>query len=90
MPAPEPAGLMILRANMNKRIKRYGSLLSTKSDEELFEEGGPLRLTDEERTAIVTRLDGDVYNVMPRLFALVRLSAALLAGGATYNHPIVG
>jgi hypothetical protein len=77
MPVPEPGDLMILRANVNKRIERYGSLLcAIKRYEKLFEEGGPLQVTDEERTAITTRLDGDGYNVMPHLFALVRLNAA--------------
>jgi hypothetical protein len=81
------AGLMIRRANVNERIKRYSQLLSNiESDADLYTDGSPLQLTAEEREEIVKVLEGDLYpirSICP--FVLFRLDAALSDGGVTWK-----
>jgi hypothetical protein len=85
------AGLMICRADVNKRIKRYGDILKAiKNDQNLHDETSPLQLTSEERKEIVERLDGDLYlESQFRLYVLLRLDDALSDGGAEHNYRII-
>lgn len=87
------AGLMILRANVNQRIERYGQVLRTlENGADLFEEGSPLQLTSQEKHEILKRLDGDVYTQLPNhvcKYVLLRLDSALSGGEATYELPHV-
>lgn len=85
------AGLMILRANINKRIERYGSLLNwIDKGEDLYSANSPLQLTSEERNEILEVLDGDIYNFdQIRKFILLRLDSALVDGGASYTQSII-
>jgi uncharacterized protein with ParB-like and HNH nuclease domain len=80
-------GLMICRADVNKRIKRYGRILKTiTDDQDLYETTSPLQLTPEERNEIVVRLDGDLYLESKfRLYVLLRLNDALLEEGVKFN-----
>jgi len=86
------AGMMILRANINQRIERYGRLLTAiEADEDLFAAESPLQLTEEEQQNILERLNGDLYLEVPHLrtYVLLRLDSALSGGGAVYNYPII-
>lgn len=85
------AGLMLLRANINRRIERYGRLLySIENGEDLHSLTSPLQLSPEEKSSILEVLDGDIYNFEQiRKFVLLRLDSALADGGATYNQSIV-
>jgi hypothetical protein len=85
------AGLMLLRANINQRIERYGRLLySIENGEDLHSSTSPLQLSSDERNSILEVLDGDIYNFEQiRRFVLLRLDSALAGGGAIYNQSII-
>ena len=85
------AGLMILRININKRIERYGRLLSAiEAEDDLYAEASPLQLTGEERWQIGNVLDGDLYLIgRIRQYVLLRLDSSLSQGEATYDYPII-
>jgi hypothetical protein len=85
------AGLMIRRANINKRIERYGRLLAAiERGKDLYVADSPLQLTPEERNEILEILDGDLYLIPAiRLYVLLRLDAALSEGEASYSFPII-
>jgi uncharacterized protein with ParB-like and HNH nuclease domain len=85
------AGLMILRVDINKRIERYGRLLTAiEQDSDLYATESPLQITPEEASQIMKTLDGDLYLIRRiRLYVLLRLDSALAEGGATYKYPIV-
>lgn len=85
------AGLMIMRANINQRLERYGRLLwAIEAGDNLYRDDSPLQLTDEERKRILEVLDGDLYR-MPRIPrpVLLRLDAALSEGEARYDYKII-
>ena len=82
------AGLMIRRADVNKRIKRYAEVLNAiKNDQNLYENASPLQLTQEERNDIIDRLNGDLY-LEPkfRLYVLLRLNDAFLEEGVKFDY----
>jgi hypothetical protein len=82
------AGLMIRRADVNKRIRRYGDILNAiKNDQNLYESTSPLQLTFEERNEIIERLGGDLYLESKfRLYVLLRLNDAFLEEGVKFNY----
>src|SRR5690606_37517615 len=85
------AGMMISRANINKRMVRFGALLSAiEAGENLFTEVSPLQLTEDEKQTIRTQLNGDLYNIrnVPR-YVLMRLDSVLSDGTAYYNYPVI-
>ena len=85
------AGLMILRVDINKRIERYGRLLTAiEQDSDLYAFDSPLQITPEEASLIMETLEGDLYLIKRiRLYVLLRLDSTLVQGEATYNYPIV-
>lgn len=85
------AGLMIIRADVNDRIERYGKLLTAiEKKDDLFAQESPLQLTADEVKTITTVLDGDVY-LIKRIskYVLLRLDSALADGEATYDYQTV-
>ena len=86
------AVMMIVRVGVNDRIERHGRLLTAiESGVDLFNLSSPLQLTDEERSDAKTALDGDIYNLLPkvRTYILLRLDQALSGGGAVYDHALI-
>jgi len=85
------AGMMIIRADINRRLERYGNLITAiENEEELFGDNSPLQLEPREQSLIIKALDGDIYNVVKiRLPVMLRLDEALSEGEATYNFPII-
>ncbi len=85
------AGMMIIRADINYRIERYGRLLSAiEAEEELFGDDSRLQLTSPEQRQVIRALDGDIYRVVKiRLPVLLRLDEALSEGEAAYDYPII-
>lgn len=83
------SGLMIGRANINERIRRYGILLNwIEQDKDLSTPDSPLHLSPEECQAIIKRLNGPLYLERKiRLYVLLRLDAHLSSGEAVYNLP---
>jgi uncharacterized protein (DUF433 family) len=84
-------GMMIMRANINDRIERYGLVLKAiESGSDLYAVNSPLQLTDEESSQVMKALDGDLYRVVKvRLLVLLRLDAALFEGEVHYNYPVI-
>ena len=82
------AGLMILRANINKRNERYSRLLTAIEDgTDLFSPNSPLQLTDNEIREIIKILRSDVYSIQKiRRYILLRLDSALSGGEASYKY----
>ena len=63
-------GLFIRGANVNERIRRYAEVIgSIEQGADLSEEASPLQLKQGEKTDILHRLDGGIYN-MPLLMRL--------------------
>lgn len=85
------AGLMIMRADINDRLERYGRLLTAiESEADLYTSDSSLQLTPSESQRIIDILNGDLYLMKRiRLYILLRLDSALSEGEATYNYPII-
>lgn len=84
------AGLMMLHANVNQRIERYASLLTTiENNEDLYASDSPLQLTNREQKDIIAALNGNLYEWGYCKYVLLRLDEALSDGGATYDHSII-
>jgi len=85
------AGLMIIRADINDRIDRYGRVLSAIEDKsDLYAAESPLQLTPDEKKQVLKTLDGDLY-LMKRIrqYVLLRLDSELAQGEASYAYPII-
>jgi hypothetical protein len=82
-------GLWLMRMTVNERIDRYALIIEViESEGDLYGEGSPLQLTNEEQDNIVSVLDGNIYQISPaakRLPILLRLDEALSSGEANYN-----
>ncbi len=89
------ASFLIRRTNVNRRIERYTHLLGAiEAEEDLYISTSPLQLDTQDKTEVVTALNGDVYdmNVRARSYILVRLDPQLSADPAYFNrnlNPIV-
>ena len=85
------AGLMILRADVHYRLKRYGRLLSAIAEKvNLDSADSPLQLTSDEARHILKTLDGNLYLAKRiRRYVLLRLDAALAGRAAAYDHPVI-
>lgn len=83
------SGLMIRRANINERMKRYSQLLQAiEQEQDLDAPESPLHLTEEECRAIVAKLNGPLYlETKIRLYVLLRLDTYLSGGDAVYTLP---
>ncbi|MBD3885972.1 DUF262 domain-containing HNH endonuclease family protein [Leptolyngbya sp. PL-A3] len=83
------SGLMIKRADINDRIKRYSNLLDwIEKDQDLSSPASPLNLTAEECQVIVQKLNGPLYlETKTRLYVLLRLDTYLSGGEAVYSLP---
>ena len=84
-------GMMIIRADINYRLERYGRLLAAiEEKDKLFDDDSPLQLTRREQGNIISELNGELYKVVKiRLPVLLRLDEALSEGEASYDFPII-
>ena len=77
-------GLFIRGANVNERIRRYAEVIgSIEQGADLSGEASPLQLKQDEKTGILHRLDGGIYN-MP---LLMRLNSLLYEGEPPDDPP---
>ena len=83
------SGLMIRRANINERMRRYARLLAwIEEGKDLQSPESPLHLTQEECRDVIQRLNGPLYlESKIRLYVLLRLDTYLSGGEAVYNFP---
>ena len=84
------AGLMILKLNITKRIKRYADIIKAiDGNSNLYAFESPLQLSIEEQKEIIDRLNGDIYNLYKarnfRLYILLRLDSAISDGIPNYD-----
>ena len=84
------AGLMILKVNITKRVKRYADIIKTiESNSNLYAVDSPLQLSIEEQQEICDRLNGDIYNTYKarnaRLYILLRLDSVISDGNPNYD-----
>lgn len=71
------AGLMIIRANVNKRIERYALLLMLiENNADLYAFNSPLQLTTQEKIDISEALDGHLYGWSHCKYVLLHLEEA--------------
>ena len=83
-------GLFILRANVNDRINRFAAVITAIQSQDRHAVRSSLALTNDEKSLIVTTLDGPVYEMTRvRMPLLLRLDEMLAGGEATYDRPIV-
>lgn len=83
------AGLMVMRADVNDRIERYGRLLTDiENKANLYAPDSPLQLTPDETNQLIRTLNGDLYLITKICqYVLLRLDTVLSEGEATYNYP---
>lgn len=81
------AGLMIIRANVNERIKRYKAILEAiEKDEDIYSPDSPLQLTNLEQQEIVNVLNGNLYQMYKiNFYILLRLDTVLSDGIPNYD-----
>ncbi|PSB09632.1 hypothetical protein C7B62_12665 [Pleurocapsa sp. CCALA 161] len=84
------AGLTILKANIDKRIKRYADLIKLiENNGDLYSFDSPLQLSIQEQQEICDRLNGDIYNTYKTknisLYILLRLNSAISDGTPDYD-----
>lgn len=85
------ASMHIRRLDVTQRIERYGRVLGAiERGDDVTSPTSPLQLADDERSATLARLDGEIYTVLRlRLYVMLRLDSALSSGGANYDHPTI-
>jgi len=83
------SGLMLKRANINERIKRYGALLNwIEQEKDLTHPDSPMHLSVQECESIIQRLNGPLYLERKiRRYVLLRLDTYLSGGEAVYQIP---
>lgn len=85
------ASMMIMRLNINNRVRRYGNLLKEieKSDN-LDEPTSAMQITTDEKALIIQNLNGNLYDQQAyRLYVLLRLDEKLASSGAIYDHKVI-
>ena len=81
-------GMFICRDSVNKRISRYAEIIrEIDAGNDVLEDSSPIYLSDEQKTEVLTQLDGPVYEIpRTRLPILLRLDEAFADGAANYDH----
>ncbi len=82
------AGLMIMKANINRRIKRYSEILNAIENEgDLYKVDSPLQLSNLEKQDIINILNGNIYQMgKTTLYILLRLDTFLSDGIPNYDE----
>lgn len=82
------AGMMIRRADVNRRLERYARVVREIESGTILLPASSLTLEAEEIVEILKMLNGDLYlQGKIRLYVLLRLDQALSASGAAYAPP---
>lgn len=83
--------LFLARETPTERIARYGKVLEgMEAGVDLFANGAPLQLSEDEKRNARDVLNGDIYLITRILQpVLLRLDEAISAGGATYDYSII-
>ncbi len=87
--------MFILGVRRDARLARYAPAISAiqNDDESLFDDNGPLQLTQEEQSNVISVLNESIYRLRPvARFArplLLRLDSMLADADASYDHKTV-
>ena len=87
--------MFILGIRRDARLARYAPAIGAikNDDQSLFDDGGPLQLTQEEQSNVVSVLSGSIYRLRPvARFArplLLRLDSMLADADARYDHKTI-
>ena len=81
------AGLMLMKANVNRRIKRYSEILKMiETEGDLYRVDSPLQLSNLEKQDIINVLNGNLYQMgKMTLYILLRLDTFLSDGVPNYD-----
>jgi hypothetical protein len=84
------AFMLICEFDVNERVTRYSRVLADLENPN-FSMQPSIDLTDQERSAFLKQLDGDVYSMAPRRrsYILLRLDSFLADGAASYDHSLL-
>jgi len=83
--------LFIIRANINDRINRYANVLhAIERGDDLSSDTLALQLSTDEKSAVLSSLDGPIYlQTRVRMPLLLRLDSLLADKGAIYEHKVL-
>ena len=84
-------GMFIGRYNVNRRLARYAQVIrSIQDSDDLLAQGSVMYLSQEEKQAVLSQLEGPVYEI-PRIRkpVLLRIAEEVSDGSASYDHKIV-
>ncbi len=83
--------LFIVRANINDRISRYANVLrAIEKGDDLSADTTALQLSAEEKSSVLTSLEGPIYlQTRVRMPLLLRLDSLLADKGAIYEHKVL-
>jgi hypothetical protein len=81
---------MIMRRNINERVRRYGVLLThIEEGRDLWARGSPLLLGDEEKRLVLSNLNEPIYGENYARYVLLRIDSLLTTGEARYTYPVL-
>ena len=83
--------LFVMRANINVRISRYANVLhAIEKGDSLAADASALQLSADEKSSVITSLEGPIYlQTRVRMPLLLRLDGLLADKGATYEHRVL-
>ncbi|WP_246055383.1 DUF4357 domain-containing protein [Pseudalkalibacillus caeni] len=84
---------MVLRKNFNWRMSKYSQILrQMKKRVDMFSEESLLKVSDDDKRAVLEKLNGDVYTELKdtvRRYVLLRLDSLLTNGQPFYDHSVI-
>ena len=84
-------GMFIRRADIYQRIQRYADILrAIEQGKDLFDASSPLQLSPEEKSEILSALNGQIYSLLRvRRPLLLRLDSLMADVGVRFDHPTI-
>lgn len=84
---------MVLRKNFNWRMSKYSQILrQMEKGIDVFSEESLLKVSDDDKRAVLEKLNGDVYTELKdtvRRYVLLRLDSLLTNGQPFYDHSVI-
>lgn len=84
------ACMMIMRQNINDRIRRYGALLNhIEAGLDLYAANSPLLLRSDEKRQVLNNLNEQIYGQDYARYVLLRIDSLLTTSEARYIYPVI-
>ncbi|RYG71112.1 DUF4357 domain-containing protein [Lentibacillus lipolyticus] len=84
---------MVLRKNFNWRMSKYSQILrQMEKGIDVFSDESLLKISDDDKKAVMEKLNGDVYTELKdtvRRYVLLRLDSLLTNGQPFYDHSVI-